>query len=373
MGMHGAVLAGDADLTAGPSPLEERFQRELHMPPASIDSHLVMVSGMRKAFINRTETFTKSFGTYVWICLFVSLIAMITLMNIYDSLILRRPFVFMRSLGYGIELIRTLLTGALRMDFDAPYSRILGCVWLLSAFILAESFAGQSRASLIVRAPTERIDTVWDLVAHRELKSYVLGDSQIGPWLNSLPGPRGAALKHHMELNALPRPVSEMFTDEVREELGHKKSMIFTDLQAAMQAVYRWCVETNYYFYISSDQLLSLDSTWYTSRRLDRSLIEAMDRQIMWSRAYGLKYVRDHELYRGSAKCIPSNRLEQSDEAKSTTLLDLESVFETFFYTTMFSIITFVIELLCFKRGLILFKYPVIDRIPLKRRKYSKY
>lgn len=70
MGMHGAVLAGDADLTAGPSPLEENFQRELHMPPASIDSHLVMVSGMRKAYVSQNESFVTSFdGTVSWLVL----------------------------------------------------------------------------------------------------------------------------------------------------------------------------------------------------------------------------------------------------------------------------------------------------------------
>ncbi|XP_022705405.1 uncharacterized protein LOC111269819 [Varroa jacobsoni] len=340
MGMHGAVLAGDADLTAGPSPLEENFQRELHMPPASIDSHLVMVSGMRKAYVSQNESFVTSFDGTVWLLLFLSFLVLMILIGFAH----RRDWTVHSFFQIGFELFQILVQQVTKSNFGALYAEVLHCIWLLTSFILAQSFAGQSRANLIVQAPTERIDTSWDLIARPKLKAYYLANSQIASYIKGFPGERGAALKQHMERNSQPLPITEMFTDSIRNELVDKKSMIFIDTQAALQAVYRWCAETNYYFFIGRENVYNLASTWYTSRLLGKPLIDAMDMQVLWSRAYGVQYVPQHELYKGNDKCIPGTRLEQSNVVKPTTIPDLYSIFELYAFMTAISINGFLIE-----------------------------
>ena len=62
----------------------------------------------------------------------------------------------------------------------------------------------------------------------------------------------------------------------------------------------------------------------------------------------GLKYMKDRDLFKGHNNCIPSGRMEFPTEISATTLLDLQSVFQTFAFTTGISIAGFFLEILTY-------------------------
>lgn len=96
-------------------------------------------------------------------------------------------------------------------------------------------------------------------------------------YLQNLVGHRGDLLRAHIEANSIGVAVPDMYNDNLQAALIDKKGVIFMDLQSITSTVYRWCVETDAYFYISQEKLADLPGLWYTSKRLGKELNEAMD------------------------------------------------------------------------------------------------
>ncbi|OQR70815.1 hypothetical protein BIW11_11379, partial [Tropilaelaps mercedesae] len=338
----------EADIATGPFTLSDIINQHLHTPPPPAYTYLVMLSGMRTAYVSKTQSFTNSFDRYVWIGLLVSFVTMTLLMAFYERIILQRFIRTEQFLGFVFELFQTLLQEASKTKFKGPCTRVLGAAWLAASFIFGQSFSGQARAILIVQTPTERINTIEDLVARPELTIFYAKNTPLEPRMKNIVGYRGDLLRSHIEANSIGMPVPIIYNDDVRARLVDKKGVIFMDRQSVMSTVYRWCVETNDYFYVSEENLVDLPGLWYTSKLLGKELNNAMDLKILWLFAMGIKFLPDLVLYRGHTECVPGNTMSASDMMKPTHVHDLESVFHTFVVCTLVSIVSFMLELLIF-------------------------
>ena len=72
-----------------------------------------------------------------------------------------------------------LFISGVAFEFSAASARIMSGFWLMTSFILALSFTGQSRANLVVRAPTERLNTLEDFLKYDRLISMHLANTRL--------------------------------------------------------------------------------------------------------------------------------------------------------------------------------------------------
>ena len=63
--------------------------------------------------------------------------------------------------------------------FNENFPRILGATWLLASMLIAQAFAGQGRANLIVQTPTLRFDYLEDVTSRPKLKIYYTKNTPI--------------------------------------------------------------------------------------------------------------------------------------------------------------------------------------------------
>ncbi|XP_018497046.1 probable glutamate receptor [Galendromus occidentalis] len=276
-GMLGMVRDGSADIAAGPFSSSEEIFQHFYVPPSIMSTVMVMLSGMETAFVNKAQSFTNSFASEVWLGLLVSFAAMSGLMAFREYLVQDRKLKWKRVFRFCFELFQALLQEASKSKFRGPFARLLAAVWFLFSLIFGHSFASQCRANLIVRSPTERIDTVEDLVARPHLTIYYAKNSPLESRMKNLVGERGDRLRQHIAANSEGSSLTSLLTDELLERIVAKKGVIFMEKLTILPAINRWCLKADNFFHISSENLAELTAIWALSKSLGRDLESALD------------------------------------------------------------------------------------------------
>lgn len=90
-------------------------------------------------------------------------------------------------------------------------------------------------------------------------------------------GERGDRLRKHISANSEGYSVPEILSNDLRDKAVAKKGVIFMDRLSMTPVVHRWCLETENFYHIGSENLAELSGCWVTSKELDPDINAAMD------------------------------------------------------------------------------------------------
>ncbi|OQR72746.1 hypothetical protein BIW11_01244, partial [Tropilaelaps mercedesae] len=243
-GMLATVVAGKADIAAGPFPVHPRMNELLHDMKRSVDSFTAfgIISGMKNDYIQAPGSFTGAFDTPSWILIFLCLFVVVGLL-----------------LGYR------LITG------QGGSTDIPGTItkWLFNGFgILLQK----------VVQPTFRFKTLYDVLQHPEMTVVYPANTPAENMINktAYDPVYGDRLREHMRTNSYATTLASLQEDWLRDKLASRKAIVFMEQKyLTSRCIARWCVNSNYHFFVS--KLFDMFLGVFSSRNLPPELNNAID------------------------------------------------------------------------------------------------
>ncbi|EEC03033.1 hypothetical protein IscW_ISCW017104 [Ixodes scapularis] len=207
-------------------------------------------------------------------------------------------------------------------------ARILFGVWLLGIVVFSQYLTGQVKASLMVKAPVSRIDTVTELLSREPpIRPVTLKAS---PFMNMLQFSgldTYRALHERIVRFAGELPQSEIYTTKILRDVLDGRTAILMDTTGNRISVARSCSTLGGFFHVSSDILETADFRWYINQRLDKALVRAMDVRIRWLLEAGVPFMRHHEMFPQPATCFLDFQGAPGDQYEDLRFQDLSLAF----------------------------------------------
>ncbi|CAN7939130.1 unnamed protein product [Ixodes hexagonus] len=208
-------------------------------------------------------------------------------------------------------------------------ARILFGVWLLGVFVFSQYLTGQVKASLMVKAPVSRIDTVEELLRREPpIRPVTL---KATPFMNMLQFSgldTYRALHERIVRFSGELPQHEIYTTSILKDVLDGRTAILMDTTGNRISVARFCSTLGGFFHVSRDILETADFRWYISKRLDKALVRAMDVRIRWLLEAGVPFMRHHEMFPKPATCfLDSQGVSPGDQYEDLRFADLSLAF----------------------------------------------
>ncbi|XP_022690309.1 uncharacterized protein LOC111261243 isoform X2 [Varroa jacobsoni] len=353
-GMLATVLAGKADVAAGPFPVHPRMNDLLHDMARSSDSFTAfgIISGMKNDYVQAPTSFTDAFDSLSWVLLFLCLLAIVGILLGYRLVTGQGG-----SKTIADTLIKWLFNGYAVLLQEATsekpstfwFERVVTLLWLVSCMLLSNSFAGTMRANLIVIQPTFRFKSLYDVLQHPEMTVVYPANTPAENMINrtAYDPVYGNRLREHMRTNSYATTLPGLQEDWLRDKLASRKAIVFMEQKYfTSRCIARWCVNSNYLFFVSNlfDMFLGV----FSSKDLPSRLNNAIDMQILWLQAYAVPFMRENELLAGHLGCIAGTAKKSADTTKAAEPNDFFAIWMSLGLGLGGSTFVFVVELLYF-------------------------
>ncbi|CAN7938617.1 unnamed protein product, partial [Ixodes hexagonus] len=262
-----------ADLALGPHypvlELTEDFEPALPHNQVPMD----IMSGMQRAFESDIFASFTAFSTEMWI----AVLCVLLFLSVMTALL--RPPVTLdsvtRSLLAYFEVMLQEATSTTRLSWAARF--LLGG-WMLSSMVFMNSFTGLLKASLMVKSPTDRIDSMEDLTLRPHVVPLIFDGS---PVLTTIGTSQIESYRkvHSMVLkNGGKVPLQELFSPKHLQMLLERKAVILHG-QYMSADVGKDCHKYQGLFYFSREKFLMLSLIWYYRKDFNRDLRLAIDKR----------------------------------------------------------------------------------------------
>ncbi|KAH6930329.1 hypothetical protein HPB50_012634 [Hyalomma asiaticum] len=269
---------GFVDVAAGPFDVEYSLWKEFPSTKQLFSDDMKILSGMRDPFVSDSGAF----------------------INMFD-----------RTVRF-VPLANRVLLGA----------------WLLACFVLVNLFNGEVKANLLVKSDTLRINTVDDLLRHPDMLPIVAEKSPLAYVLQT------SSLKSVQDLYARSverkghLPVMQMYTPRTLDLVVQRRAAMMLDTTSARVHASKQCSVLRGYFYIGTQNIWLLRSSWYFRRDIPRWIVTEFDKRVLWLSAMPSPFMRDEEVYPHGTPCfLDSNKQDRSSAYQPLRFEDLRAVF----------------------------------------------
>ncbi|KAL1434523.1 hypothetical protein MTO96_011615 [Rhipicephalus appendiculatus] len=322
---------GLVDVAAGPFDVEYFLWKEFPSTKQLFSDDMKILSGMRDPFVSDSGAFINMFDRTTWILFITSLIILITMSTIAYRVAGRkgRPTeLFMDVSKYLYAYIEVLFFEATQVRFVPLANRVLLGAWLIACFVLVNLFNGEVKANLLVKSETTRINTADDLLRHPDMLPIVAGRSPLEYVL------RTSSLKSVQDVYARSverkglLPVMQLYTPRTLDMVVQRRAAIMLDTTSARVHASKQCSVLRGYFYIGTQNIWLLRSSWYFRRDIPSWVITEFDKRVLWLSAMPSPFMRDEEVYPHGTPCfLDSHKQDRSSAYQPLRFEDLRAVF----------------------------------------------
>ncbi|XP_037517853.2 uncharacterized protein LOC119394606 [Rhipicephalus sanguineus] len=319
------------DVAAGPFDVEHFLWKEFPSTKQLFSDDMKILSGMRDPFVSDSGAFINMFDRTTWILFITSLIVLITISTIAYRIAGRRgrqTELFMDMSKYLYAYIEVLFFEATQVRFVPLANRVLLGAWLIACFVLVNLFNGEVKANLLAKSETTRINTVDDLLRHPNMLPIVAGRSPLEYVLqtSSLKGVRDVYARSVQRKGLL--PVMQLYTPRTLDMVVQRRAAIMLDTTSARVHASKQCSVLRGYFYIGTQNIWLLRSSWYFRRDIPRWIVTEFDKRVLWLSAMPSPFMRDEEVYPHGTPCfLGSHKQDRSSAYQPLRFEDLRAVF----------------------------------------------
>ncbi|KAH7945493.1 hypothetical protein HPB49_011408 [Dermacentor silvarum] len=243
---------------------------------------------------------------------------------------------------------------ATQVRFVPLSNRVLLGAWLIACFVLVNLFNGQIKANLLVKSDTSRINTAEDILRQPDLLPIVADKSPLAYVLqtSSLKAVRDVYARSVERKGML--PVMQMYTPRTLDMVVQRRAVMMLDTTSARVQASKQCPVLQGYFYIGTQTIWLLRSSWYFRRDIPRWIITEFDKRILWLSAMPSPFMRDEEVYPQGTSCfLESHKQDRSSAYQPLRLEDLRAVFILWGYILATSAFFLLVEFIVYRRRLL--------------------
>ncbi|KAM7288351.1 glutamate receptor ionotropic, kainate 5-like [Ixodes scapularis] len=334
-----ALADNKADLALGPHyPVLEHTE---DFEPALPHNQVAMdiMSGMQRAFASNIFACFTAFSTEVWITV-ISVLLFLSAM----TALLRPPVTFdrvVRSLLTYFEVMLQEATSTKRLTWAARF--VLGG-WMLSSMVFMNSFTGLLKASLMIKSPTDRIDSMEDLSRRPDVVPLIFDGS---PVITTIARSQIESYRkvHSMVLkNGGMVPLRELFSTKHLQMLLERQAVILHG-QYMSADVGKDCHKYQGLFYFSHEKFLMMNLIWYYRKDLDKGLRLAIDKRVRWLTESAVPFVRHHDVHPSVEECfLHSGQVPEEEANQALSYSDLQPFFLLHVLLLTFSVVLCAFE-----------------------------
>ncbi|KAH7956721.1 hypothetical protein HPB52_012202 [Rhipicephalus sanguineus] len=172
-GQFGMVVRNESDLLVGPvAPTADRASA-LEPMPQFYYSQAVHCGGLTNPYVTNVFGYVNSFDVDVWLGLFVAMLlvsfveALISAKFQWSRLVVAYYFAF-------LSLFSIFLMEASPRVTRGSAKRWLYGTWWLAVFVMAAGFTGHMKASLTMKDPSPRLETLQDIMRNKEVVPVII-------------------------------------------------------------------------------------------------------------------------------------------------------------------------------------------------------
>ncbi|KAK8784035.1 hypothetical protein V5799_009599 [Amblyomma americanum] len=229
---------------------------------------------------------------------------------------------------YLYAYIEVLFFEATQVRFVPHANRVLLAAWLLSCFVLVNLFNGEVKANLLVKSDTARINTAEDVMRQPDLLPIAAEKSPLTYVLQTsrLKGVRetyARLVERNGEL-----PLSQMYSRRTLDLVVRRRAVMLLDVTSARVHASKQCSALRGYFYIGTQTITALRSSWFFRRDIPRWIVDGVDKRSLWLSEMPSRFLRDEEVYPHGFSCfLDSYKQDRSSAYQPLRLEDLRAVF----------------------------------------------
>ncbi|KAH6927300.1 hypothetical protein HPB50_001599 [Hyalomma asiaticum] len=181
------------------------------------------------------------------------------------------------------ELIANILCEASAVTPTSGPARIVtGAFWVL-VIVMSTSFAGQMKASMMVKKETDRVDSVRDIARRPSLKPYLPQGSSIVTYIRDSQEPSYQRVWRMAQRHASVLPIKHIVTPKAMREAMRSEAVMIASRASHSVEGEKACTanDTRGELYVGRTPFYTFNSVLYLNRRLEPWLREGISNRIL--------------------------------------------------------------------------------------------
>ncbi|KAL3189290.1 hypothetical protein MRX96_002956 [Rhipicephalus microplus] len=287
-GQFGMVVRNESDMLVGPvAPTEDRASA-LEPLPQFYYSEAGHCGGLTNPYVTNVFGYVNSFDVDVWIGLFSSMLIVGFVVALIDAKFQRSRLAVAYYFAF-LSLFSIFLMEASPRVTRGSAKRWLYGTWWLAVFVMATGFTGHMKASLTMKDPRERFDTLQDIMRSKDVVPVIIrGTTYEERFRNSIDVYQRQVWAKARRMGGI-IPAKEVFSRETFDDVLSAKKVVFLDITLLYHALVRlYDQPPQGEFYMAREISMNLTMGMWVNRGLPVSLRKTLHQRTRWIIESGL-------------------------------------------------------------------------------------
>ncbi|XP_072143116.1 glutamate receptor U1-like [Dermacentor andersoni] len=287
-GQFGMVVRNESDMLVGPvAPTEDRHSA-LEPLPQFYYTEAGHCGGLTDPYVTNVFGYVNSFDVDVWIGLFTAMLFVSFVVALIDARFRCTRLAVAYYFAFLSLFSIFLMEASARVTRGSAKRWLIG-TWWLAVFVLAAGFTGHMKASLTMKDPRARYDTIQDIVQSRDVVPVIIrGTTYEERFRNSLDIYQRQVWVKARRMGGI-MPVKDVFSKETFDDVLQSKKVVFLDQTLLYHALTRlYDKPPQGEFYMGREIAMNLTMGMWVNRGLPVSLRKTLHQRTRWIIESGL-------------------------------------------------------------------------------------